>query len=251
MRFILIHKTNAYYEADGLPSRDLIARVGALLGDLKKAGALQTGEGLRATAHGVRLTVSAGARTIVPGPFEGGNELPAGFSILRTRSIEDAIEWATRQADALGPAEDVEFDIRPVTEPWDIGMGSKPADLTTERFMVLRKATPGTESGATPSAEQRTKLSQLIEETTKTGVHLATESMQPSRRGRRYKNSVDGVSAYDGPFLETKELIAGYMIVTADSIDDAGRWAERYIKAVDADEVDVRELEPASARQTR
>ena len=54
-------------------------------------------------------------------------------------------------------------------------------------------------------------------------MHLATETMRPRRRGRRYKNSRDGVSVYDGPFLETKELIAGYVIVSAASLDEAGR----------------------------
>jgi hypothetical protein len=48
---------------------------------------------------------------------------------------------------------------------------------------------------------------------------------------------------FDGPFTESKELIAGYVIVSADSLDDASRWAVRYIDAGAADEVDVRELE--------
>ena len=67
--------------------------------------------------------------------------------------------------------------------------------------------------------------------------------MRPSRRGRRYRNSRDGVTFYDGPFTETKELIAGYVVVSAASLEDAGRWAVQYIEAVGADEVDLRELE--------
>ena len=51
----------------------------------------------------------------------------------------------------------------------------------------------------------------------------------------------------DGPFTESKELIAGYVMVSAESLDDAGRWAVRYIDAVDADEVDLRELEDAGS----
>jgi hypothetical protein len=67
--------------------------------------------------------------------------------------------------------------------------------------------------------------------------------MRPSGRGRRYSNSRDGVSYFDGPFAETKELVGGYVIISADSLDEAGRWAERYIATVDAAEVDVREME--------
>jgi hypothetical protein len=67
--------------------------------------------------------------------------------------------------------------------------------------------------------------------------------MRPSARGRRYKNSTNGVSVVDGPFTESKELIGGYVIVSAESLDAAGRWAAQYIDVVQADEVDLRELE--------
>lgn len=239
MRFMIMHKTNAHWEAGANPSPELIARVGTMLGELGKAGALLAGEGLRASSKGVRLRFSQAAPTVIKGPFERGDELPAGFTILRGRSIEEAIEWATRQAKVLG---DVEADIRPVTEPWDIGMGPRPPEATT-RFMVLRKATAATEAGVSPSPAQREELARLIEQTTRTGVHLVTETMRPSARGRRYKNSRNGVSVSDGPFAESKELIGGYVIVSAASLEDAGRWAALYIDAVGADEVDVRELE--------
>ena len=171
-------------------------------------------KGLRASSEGVRLRFSAGTRTIIEGPFTGENELPAGFSILRAPSIDEAIDWATRQANVLGPEQLVEIDIRPVTEPWDIGMAPKPAGITTRRYMVLRKATAATEAGVRrpPDSARR---SRLIEETTRTGMHLVTETMRPSGRGRRYVNSRDGVSMFDGPFVETKELMAGYVIVSA------------------------------------
>jgi hypothetical protein len=240
MRFIIMHKTNAHWESGAIPSPELIARVGSLVGQLAKAGVLDGGEGLRPSSEGVRLKFAKGTRTVINGPFEGDNELAAGFSILRTRSLEDAIEWATRQAQVLG---DMEIDIRPVTEPWDIGMGAAPANVSTRRYMVLRKASPSTEAGETPSSATQAELARLIHETTRSGAHLATETMRPSRRGRRYRNARDGISIYDGPFIETKELIAGYVIVSAASLEDAGRWAVQYIDAVEADEVDLRELE--------
>src|SRR5688500_11261636 len=119
MRFLIMHRTNPHWEAGAIPGPELIARVGTLLGDLASAGALAGAEGLRASSEGVRLRFSGGRRTLIHGPFESGNELPAGFSILRVRSLDEAIEWASRQATVLG---EVEIDIRPVTEPWDIGM---------------------------------------------------------------------------------------------------------------------------------
>ena len=74
-------------------------------------------------------------------------------------------------------------------------------------------------------------------------MHLATETMAPSRKGRRYKNSTNGVTFFDGPMVETKELIGGYIIVTAASLEEACRWAEQCINVVAAQEVDVRELQ--------
>ena len=108
--------------------------------------------------------------------------------------------------------------------------------------MVLRKATAATEAerrrlgtaGGAVAADRGDHTQ---------GVHLVTETMRPSARGRRYKNSRNGVSVFDGPFTESKELIGGYVVVSAESLEDADRWARLYIDAVEGDEVDVRELE--------
>lgn len=240
MRFVIMHKTDARWESGAIPSRDLIARVGALLGELNAADALLAAEGLRASSEGVRLTFADGARTVTAGPFQGDNELPAGFTIVRARSQDEAIELATREAHIL---KDEEIDIRPVTEPWDIGMVPAPANLTTRRYMILRKATPATEAGTAPSSGQRAALARLIDEAVASGAHIVTETMRPSRRGRRYRNTRDGIGVYDGPFIETKELIGGYILISAASLDEAGRIAVRYLETVEAGEVDVRELE--------
>jgi hypothetical protein len=243
VRFIIMHKTNARWEAGAKPDEALVARVGSMLGGLAKAGVLIAGEGLRPSSEGVRLRFAGGERTIVPGPFARGNELPAGFSILRASSLYEVIEWATRQA---AITDDVEIDIRPVTEPWDIGLAQRPAEITTRRYMILRKATAATEAGESPLPAARAQLARLIDESTRIGAHVATETIRPSKLGRRCTNTKDGVSFFDGPFVETKELIAGYVIVDAASMDAASRLAARYIEAVGAEEVDVRELECAT-----
>lgn len=239
-RFIIMHKTNERWEAGAIPSPALIERVGMLVDELAKANVLLGAEGLRPSSEGVRLTFSGGTRTIVNGPFTGDNELPAGFTLLRAESVDQAIEWASRQAAALG---DGEIDIRPVTEAWDIGLAPRSDDVRTRRYMALRKATAATEAGMPMTPREQAEVGRLIDDTKRTGLHLATESLQPSARGRRYKNSRDGIRVTDGPFAESKELIAGYVIVRAESLEDAARWASRYIEAVGADEVDLRPLE--------
>jgi hypothetical protein len=239
-RFIIMHKTNAHWEAGATPSAELVVRVGQMIEELTNAHALEGGEGLRASSQGVRVRFSGGARTVIPGPFSGEHELAAGFTILRLGSIDEAIDWASRQAEILG---DREVDIIPVTELWDIGAAPAPPEIKARRYMILRKATPESEAGTAPSPAQRSRLSRLIEEASRAGTHLLTETMKPSARGRRYSNSRGGITFFDGPFIESKELLGGYVIVSAASLEEAHRWAERYMDAVPASEVDVRELE--------
>jgi hypothetical protein len=93
-----------------------------LMEEMIKAGAFVAGDGLRPSAHGVRLKFSGGKRTIVKGPFAGSNELIDRYLIVRVKSIDDAIDWASRFA---GP--DSEIDVRPVSEPWDLGFFAEAA----------------------------------------------------------------------------------------------------------------------------
>jgi hypothetical protein len=237
MRFIIMHKTNAAWEAGAIPSPELIAHVGALLGELARAGRLHSGEGLRPSSTGARIRLAGGTRTLVQGPFAPGNELPHAFSIVRASSLDAAIDWASQH---VGAADGEEIDIRPVTEPWDIGMQPSPPVVETRRFMVMRKATPATEAGDPSAVGRRRAVSEIIAASPVT--HIVTETMRPSRRGRRYRNSRDGITVYDGPFIESKELLAGYVILTAESLDDVDCWARQYLAVVGTDEVDVREL---------
>jgi hypothetical protein len=240
MRYIITHTTNAHWESGAIPDQALIDRVVDVLGSMQSAGVLLGEEGLGPSAEGVRLRFTGGERTIIPGPLKAENELAAGYSILRVRSIEEAIEWATRQARISG-ATDV--DIRVLHEPWDVGMAQRPYDLPTRRYMVVRKATRETEAGAALPEEARGALSRLIRETTDRGVHLVSESMVPSRLGRRCLNTADGLTFYDGPFTETKELLGGFVIVSASSLDEACRWVPRYLEALGDTSVEVRPLQ--------
>jgi hypothetical protein len=240
MRFIIMHKTTAEWEAGAIPDRQLIAGVGELIGDMARAGILRAGEGLRASSLGARLTISGGAADVVPGPFAGSNELPAGFEIIRAATLDDAVAWAREVGKVLG---DAQLDVRPVTEPWDVGMGSKPDDVRSLRFMVLRKATAATEAGTKLTADQRAALDELRPRAP--AGHLTAESVKPSKRGRRCKNSSGGVVFTDGPFTESKELVAGYVIIDVASLDEASRWCARYVTVVGTEEADVLELEEA------
>lgn len=242
MRFIIIHKTNAGWEAGEIPGPDLIADVGALIGDLKQAGILRAGDGLRASSLGARVTSTAGEIAVAPGPFAGPDKMPAGFDVIRAATLDEAVAWAGEVGRALG---DAELDVRPVTEPWDIGLGLQPAGVTNRRFMALRKATPETESDAGLAEGKRDALAKV--RAAKGADLLASETIRPSARGRRCKNTVGGIAFTDGPFAESKELIAGFVVIEVGSLDEASRWGARYVASVRADEADVLELEDPPA----
>jgi hypothetical protein len=96
------------------------------------------------------------------------------------------------------------------------------------RFMVIVKATADSEAGKMPSNELLTAMTQYNEELVKAGVMLAGEGLHPSSRGARVRFNRDGsTSVVDGPFAETKELIAGYWLIQVSSLEEAIEWVRR------------------------
>ncbi|HEV7610552.1 MAG TPA: YciI family protein [Steroidobacteraceae bacterium] len=95
------------------------------------------------------------------------------------------------------------------------------------KVMVLVKATADSEAGIMPSQALLTAMGQFNEELVKAGVLLAAEGLHPSIRGKRMQFSGDQRTVLDGPFAETKELIAGFWLWQVKSIDEAVQWLKR------------------------
>jgi hypothetical protein len=95
------------------------------------------------------------------------------------------------------------------------------------RVMVLVKANEDSESGALPSTELLTAMGKYNEELVQAGIMLDGEGLHPSSKGARIQFSGDQRSVIDGPFTETKELIAGYWIWQVRDMDEAIEWAKR------------------------
>jgi len=95
------------------------------------------------------------------------------------------------------------------------------------RVMVIVKATQQSEAGELPSTELLTAMGQYNEELVKAGVTQAGEGLQPSARGKRVRFSGSTRSVTDGPFAETKELIAGFWLWQVRSMDEAVEWLKR------------------------
>ena len=95
------------------------------------------------------------------------------------------------------------------------------------RVMVMVKANEDTEAGSPPSTEMLNEMGKFNEELVKAGIMLDGEGLHPSSKGVRIQFSGDQRSVVDGPFTETKELIAGYWLWQVKSIDEALEWARR------------------------
>lgn len=94
------------------------------------------------------------------------------------------------------------------------------------KVMVLVKATPNSEAGVMPSEEVLTEMGKYNEELVKAGILLAGEGLHPSTKGRRVQFSGANRTVIDGPFTETKELIAGFWLWQVESVAEAIEWVK-------------------------
>ena len=93
-----------------------------------------------------------------------------------------------------------------------------------------------------PDPELFEQMGKFVEEATNAGVLVATGGVVEPAKTVKVVYAGGDFTVLDGPFTESKELIGGYVIVSAESLEDAGRWATQYIDIVESDEVDIREL---------
>jgi hypothetical protein len=174
---------------------------------------------------------------VTTGPLTGDNELVAGFAMIKVRSMDHAVELARRFAGLA----DVEIEIGPVVEAWDLGYVPKPTNLESERFLLLFKADAAFEKGIGPGVAALAEMARLVEELKAAGVLLTIEGLAPSAQGKRLASGPKGKRTWvDGPFSESKELIAGFSILNVPSLTDAVAWANRYAAILGDNEVDVR-----------
>lgn len=111
------------------------------------------------------------------------------------------------------------------------------------RVMVMVKATSESEAGKMPGTELLTAMGNFNEELVKAGVMLAGEGLHPSARGKRVRFSGSQRSVIDGPFAETKELVAGFWLWQVKSMEEAVEWVRRCPNPMEGEsEIEIRPL---------
>lgn len=230
MRFMVMHKVDAGMESGQRPNEAIVQGMGRLIGRAIKAGIFKDGAGLHRSATRARIRFAGGAPAVERGPYAGGDELLAAFAMVSTTGIERAIELATELGRAAGHRA---IEVGPVVEGWDLHGGARPANAP-HRFLLLLEGDAAYEAGeALPAA-----VGALLDAWTRDGVLTASATLRPTRvrvtgGERRWT---------DGPFAESKELIAGFAIVEVPSLADARRFAEEYAAVLGDNEVDLREV---------
>jgi hypothetical protein len=239
MRFMVMHKVDAKMEAGGPPDARIIESMGALVQESLKNGVFITGAGLHPSAKRVRIKSAAGKCQLTSGPYAGENELLASYAMIKVPTFSDALGHAQRYALAEG---ECEVEVGPVVQPWDLGIMPKPAGDIPQQVLLLTKADAAFEQGVSTRAKHAEALRSLAESLGERGALLVTGTLAPSSKGVRAKPGAGKRTWVDGPFAESKELIAGFSILEVPSLADAVAWADRYATILTDAEVDVREL---------
>jgi hypothetical protein len=111
------------------------------------------------------------------------------------------------------------------------------------KVIVLIKASPSSEAGIMPTAQLLADMGRFNEELRKAGVILAGEGLHPSRRGKRVRFNGEKRTITDGPFTETKELVAGFWLWQVKSIEEAVEWVKRCPNPMpESSEIEIRPL---------
>lgn len=237
MRFMIMHKVTDEMERGGPPDQATIEGVGKLVEEGARDGIFLSGEGLKPTSARVHIVYRGGERTVTEGPFTDPRELVAGYALMAVKSRDEAIAWCDRFADAIG---DVELYMGPVVENWDLGFGEKPADAPM-RFLSMHKLDERVPEGP-PDPALMAKMGALIEEMTAAGVLQATGGLERTHKGARIRYDGGRRTVIDGPFAESKELVAGYAMVELPSLAAAIEWTKRFGEVVKVNEIEIREL---------
>ena len=110
------------------------------------------------------------------------------------------------------------------------------------RCLGLLRADKSSEAGEPPAPEMMARFGPFMEEVSKAGVLLATDGLKPSSFGKRVKVENGKATVIDGPFTESKELVASYALLQVNSIDEAVYWTRRFLEVLGGGECEVRPL---------
>lgn len=213
---LMVLEDEAVHEA--LPARaveELLEARATFEGELRRAGVLKASGQLRPSKGGRRVRRNGGELEDRPGPFVEEGRALGGYLWVEAASVEEAAKLAA----ACPTLATDEVDVRPVMK------GTLPSDTGDRPGKIFACAV----LGSAPTEAGWVEIMDRIDAETKEGFPrealLGGVRLQPPRTGRRVATRDDRRAAFDGPFLESKEVIGGLFLLRLLHIDDAVRWA--------------------------
>jgi hypothetical protein len=244
---MLLVKSTKNYEAGIWPDEKKSAELAQWNDEAIKAGVHLGGDRLQPSSQGFRVHYADGKFTVTDGPFAETKELIAGYCMIQVNSLAEAVAWAKRI-----PFVEGEVEVRPLFELTDfpVDAAEKPCGWReqeeqmraappparkpgTIRYMGLLKADQDTEAGKLPDEKLLAAMGEFMEEGVRAGAFLAGEGLKPSSKSARVQYNGSKRMVIDGPFAETKELVAGYAVLQYASKAEAIEWTKRFVQ-VDA-----------------
>jgi len=266
MRVMMLLKSDQKSEAGVAPDQKMMTDMGKYIEKMFQAGVFIGGEGLHPSTLGTRVRISKGKTTLTDGPFAESKEVVAGYFLMKTKDLKEAIEWALKIPGEPEGGEG-ELELRPIFETEDFPLdpaeqpgGWRDQELEARkalpvpgpekghRYMYLLKADKNTESKMMPSEKLLQEMGTLIGEMIEKGVLIAGEGLTPTSEGAKVRVSGGKRTVLDGPFTETKEIIAGFTLYRAKTKEEAIEWARRTLQihmegtGIESGEVEVRRI---------
>lgn len=253
MRFMMMIKSDEQSEAGTMPDTKVFEAMAQFNQALIDSGSLLDAQGLLPSSKGVIIKFRGGKPTVTDGPFAEAKELVAGYWLISANSLDEAVEWAKRCFETVdeiagpagGDAGEIEvrqlFDLEdfPVNENesgWREMEAAERAAPSVQpqkglrQFIGFRMADAATERGDMPTEELLAAMGAYNEELIKRGIMLSGEGLHPSSKGAKVRYSKGKISVVDGPFTESKELIAGFSLMQGKSLDEIVEWAKKWPK---------------------
>ncbi len=230
MQYMIIRRADAQSETARLPAAE---------SDLLFAA-------LKPSSSAVRLSLRDGEATVTRGPFPDPREMIAGFTVIDVPTRADALEWLKRWPVSDAP---VTLELRESGCPDGCAqiMSASRAVDDSKRFAILLRSSRALDDEVPVAPDKLDALNAHNAAEAQAGVLLAADGLRTSARGVRVKVSKGAFSVIDGPFTEIKEMIAGFWMIRAASMEDAIAWARcnPYPTGPEV-EVEIRELFKAS-----
>jgi hypothetical protein len=235
MQYMILRRADQGTEAEGFPPPQLVR-------------AMPSATWLHPSASGVRMRRAGGTWDVTPAPFAPQEELVAGFAMIEADSREQALAWASSWPTTDGEGNAV-LEVREAGCPGGCVGFDTGAAPTTRAYAVLLRSDAASEADLEPPPAVIDTMNRANQAGVQAGIALAGEGLKSTARGGRVKFSDGKPAIIDGPFAEVKELIAGYWLIQADTLEQAMDWVRAYpFPHPDALEVELRTVHvPARA----